>query len=292
MTENQLRQKVVKIAVSYLGCKEADGSHRKIIDLYNSHKPLARGYAVKYTDAWCSTFASAVAIAAGLTDIIPTECGCEKHIALFKKLGAWVENDAYVPKPGDYIFYDWQDGTNYATTDNTGAADHVGIVTEVNGSTVTVIEGNMSDAVGYRHIAVNGRYIRGYGVPKYASKATGTDAGTTGGETNANAASGTACKPGKAKVTQVYQPGKAKHPYHLVAVSGGGSTVYGWVDAADIGGSATFGTRTHTVVRGDTLWALASTYLGSGSRYKEIMRLNGLTSEIIHVGQVLKMPAK
>ena len=46
MTENQLRQKVVKIAVSYLGCKEADGSHRKIIDLYNSHKPLARGYAV------------------------------------------------------------------------------------------------------------------------------------------------------------------------------------------------------------------------------------------------------
>ena len=150
MTENQLRQKVVKIAVSYLGCKEADGSHRKIIDLYNSHKPLARGYAVKYTDAWCSTFASAVAIAAGLTDIIPTECGCEKHIALFKKLGAWVENDAYVPKPGDYIFYDWQDGTNYATTDNTGAADHVGIVTEVNGSTITVIEGNMSDAVGYR----------------------------------------------------------------------------------------------------------------------------------------------
>ncbi len=198
MTENQLRQKVVKIAVSYLGCKEADGSHRKIIDLYNSHKPLARGYAVKYTDAWCSTFASAVAIAAGLTDIIPTECGCEKHIALFKKLGAWVENDAYVPKPGDYIFYDWQDGTNYATTDNTGAADHVGIVTEVNGSTITVIEGNMSDAVGYRHIAVNGRYIRGYGVPKYASKATGTDAGTTGNESGGTSDAGAdTCKVGQ-----------------------------------------------------------------------------------------------
>ncbi len=99
MTENQLRQKVVKIAVSYLGCKEADGSHRKIIDLYNSHKPLARGYAVKYTDAWCSTFASAVAIAAGLTDIIPTECGCEKHIALFKKLGAWVRTTPMCRSP-------------------------------------------------------------------------------------------------------------------------------------------------------------------------------------------------
>ena len=84
MTEKELRQKVVATAESYVGCKEADGSHRKIIDLYNSHKPLARGYAVKYTDAWCSTFASAEAIACGLTDIFPTECGCEKHIQLFK----------------------------------------------------------------------------------------------------------------------------------------------------------------------------------------------------------------
>ena len=45
---------------------------------------------------------------------------------------------------------------------------------------------------------------------------------------------GKPCKPGKAKVTQVYQPLVSRHPYHLVAVSGGGSTVYGWVDAADI----------------------------------------------------------
>lgn len=47
---------------------------------------------------------------------------------------------------------------------------------------------------------------------------------------NANAATGLNCKSGKAKITSVYQPGKSKHPYHLVAVSGGGSTVYGWVD--------------------------------------------------------------
>ena len=169
MTEQEARAKVVSIAQSYIGCKESDGSHKKIIDLYNSHKPLARGYAVKYTDAWCSTFASAVAIAAGLTDIIPTECGCEKHIALFKALGSWQENDAYVPAPGDYIFYDWQDGTNYADTDNTGAADHVGIVEKVSGQTITVIEGNYSNAVKRRTLAVNGRYIRGYGVPKYGS---------------------------------------------------------------------------------------------------------------------------
>lgn len=172
MTEQELRAKIVSIAQSYIGCKESDGSHKKIIDLYNSHKPLARNYKVQYTDAWCATFASAVAIQAGLTDIIPTECGCTKHIELFQKLGSWQENDAYVPSPGDYIFYDWQDGTNYATTDNVGAADHVGIVEKVVGKTITVIEGNYSDSVKRRTIAVNGRYIRGYGVPKYASKAT------------------------------------------------------------------------------------------------------------------------
>ena len=52
--------------------------------------------------------------------------------------------------------------------------------------------------------------------------------------TSANSTVGKPCKPGKAKVTQVYQPLVSRHPYHLVAVSGGGSTVYGWVDAADI----------------------------------------------------------
>lgn len=175
MTEQELRTKVVSIAQSYIGCKESDGSHRKIVDLYNSHKPLARGYKVTYTDAWCATFASAVAIQAGLTDIIPTECGCSAMIELFRKLDSWQENDAYVPSPGDYIFYDWQDGTNYATTDNTGAPDHVGIVEKVSGSTITVIEGNYSDSVKRRTIQVNGRYIRGYGVPKYASKAGNTN---------------------------------------------------------------------------------------------------------------------
>ena len=36
MTEQQIRAKFVETAKSYLGCKESDGSHRKIIDLYNS----------------------------------------------------------------------------------------------------------------------------------------------------------------------------------------------------------------------------------------------------------------
>lgn len=310
MTEQELRAKVVSIAEKYVGCKESDGSHKKIIDLYNSHKPLARGYAVKYTDAWCSTFASAVAIEAGLTDIIPTECGCEKHIQLFKNLGSWEENDAYVPSPGDYIFYDWDDN---GVGDDTGSADHVGIVVSVSGKTIRVIEGNKSDAVGYRNLSVNGKYIRGFGVPKYSTKATsagattqtpssGTTTASTGfsvGDevnftgskhyTSSNATTAKTCKPGKAKVTQIASG--AKHPYHLIKVSGGGSTVYGWVDEADIS-STTAAQRTYTVKKGDSLWAIAAKQLGSGSRYKEIKTLNGLTTDTIYAGQVLTLPAE
>lgn len=164
MTELELRQKLVSTAKAYLGCKESDGSHRKIIDIYNSHKPLAVGYEVKYTDAWCSTYVSAMSILCGLTDILPTECGCGRHIDLFKALDSWVEDDAYVPALGDVIFYSWSDsGVGECTT----GASHVGIVTACDGKTITVIEGNISKAVGYRTLAVNGRYIRGFGVPKF-----------------------------------------------------------------------------------------------------------------------------
>ncbi len=164
MTEMELRQKLVSTAKAYLGCKESDGSHRKIIDIYNAHKPLAVGYEVKYTDAWCSTFVSAMSILCELTDILPTECGCGRHIDLFKKLGSWVESDTYVPKMGDVVFYSWNDS---GVGECTSGASHVGIVTSCDGKKITVIEGNISNSVGYRTIAVGGRYIRGFGVPKY-----------------------------------------------------------------------------------------------------------------------------
>ena len=46
----------------------------------------------------------------------------------------------------------------------------------------------------------------------------------------------------------------------------------------------------YTVRAGDTLWGIAERFLGSGARYGEIMDLNGLTSTVIHPGQVLRLP--
>lgn len=155
---------VIKQAQTWLGRKESNGTHKAIIDVYNAHRPLARGYKVKYTDEWCATFVSAVAIKLGYTSIIPTECSCQKMIDLFKNKGAWVEDESRTPSPGDIIFYDWQDS---GKGDNRGNSDHVGIVEKVSGGKITVIEGNYSEAVKRRTLNVNGKYIRGYGVPKY-----------------------------------------------------------------------------------------------------------------------------
>lgn len=169
MTEIQLRQKILDTAFAWLGKNEADGSFREIIDLYNSHKPLPRGYAVKYTDEWCATFVSAVFIKAGLESIAPAECSCQKMIDLHKALGTWEERDDYIPTPGDIIMYDWADD---GKGDNSGWADHVGIVYEVSDSAITVIEGNRKNAVGWRTVAADGKQIRGYCLPDYGSMAT------------------------------------------------------------------------------------------------------------------------
>ena len=48
--------------------------------------------------------------------------------------------------------------------------------------------------------------------------------------------------------------------------------------------------RTYTTVQGDTLWKIASIYLGSGLKYKEIMKANGMRNTIVRPGMVLKIP--
>ena len=168
MTEAELRQTYVNKMLSWNGLNVADGSHKKIIDIYNNDKPIPNNYKVKYTDAWCATTVSAAAIEVGITDIIPKECSCGRMIAAFQKIGRWEERDDYTPKIGDIIFFDWNDK---GVGDAKGWPDHVGVVASINGNNIRTVEGNISKKVGGRDITVDYKFIRGYGLPDYATKA-------------------------------------------------------------------------------------------------------------------------
>lgn len=168
MTEQELRQKTTDLISSWVGAPKGSSTHHQIIDIYNSHKRLPRGVRMSYSMDWCAATVSAVGVALGLTDIMPVECSCGELIKLYQAMGRWVEDDAYIPKPGDLVLYAWKDD---GVGDCKKAPNHVGMVTGVSGSTVTVVEGNMGSPskVGKRKIQVNGRYIRGYCCPDYES---------------------------------------------------------------------------------------------------------------------------
>jgi surface antigen/LysM repeat protein len=48
----------------------------------------------------------------------------------------------------------------------------------------------------------------------------------------------------------------------------------------------------HTVKKGETFWGLAVKYLGKGSRYPEIMEMNGLDGTVLYADMQLKIPNK
>ena len=158
---------ILNVMRGWIGLSRSAGTHRIIIDTYNNYRPLARGYAVTYSDAYCDTTVSAAFIKLNAVDLIGgTECGVENHVEIFKRFGIWEENGNITPKPGYIIVYNWDDGIQ----PNDGYSDHIGIVESVSNGKITVIEGNMDGGVvGRRIIPVGWGYIRGYAKPKYGT---------------------------------------------------------------------------------------------------------------------------
>lgn len=175
MTELQIRQKVVETANQWIGVKKGSAAHKALIETYNTIKPLPRGYKLTVNDHWCAGFVSAVAVQSGESAIFSLECSCTKMVAIYKEMGRWEERDDYRPQIADVLFYRWDDGKDYKTTDQKKNPNHVGIVVDTDGDAFTVIEGNRVvngvSQVAYRTMEVNGRYIRGFGLPDYSSKA-------------------------------------------------------------------------------------------------------------------------
>ena len=166
---------VIKVMSSWIGKSRAKGTHKDLIDLYNSYTPLPRNYKVSYTDSYCAVTVSDAFITLDAVDLIGgVECSVQRFIDIFKKKGIWNEDGRITPKPGYIITYNWDDSTQ----PNDGWADHIGVVSTVENGYITAIEGNISGNVGTRKIKVGDGRIRGYAIPAYGIRKQVTPTGS------------------------------------------------------------------------------------------------------------------
>ena len=270
-TEQELRNKLVSTAAYYMGAKQGSAQHKDIIKIFNQVKP--DGWAMTYSAAWCAAFASACAIKAFGIDkakkYFPLSANCGTIISKARNMGIWVENDAYRPNKGDWILYDWDDS---GRGDNQGGPDHVGIVESVSGSKIKVIEGNKSKAVGERTLTINGRYIRGFVIPKYSAMATSEK------------------KKSVAVLAQEVINGEwgsgSERKRRLEAAGYDYDAVQKKVNEI-LAAKKKKTTITYTVKKGDTLSAIAEKY---GTTVKAIVAENNIKDKnVIRVGQKLKI---
>lgn len=280
-------EKAISIAQKEIGTCEPTGDD-KYIKVYNQLTGAGFSMAV----AWCAIFVTWVMYTAGVAKtVVPYFASCDVGMNWFKKKSQFMKAPAYggsyTPKAGDIIFF----SSKYDQNDST----HVGIVTSCSGGTVHTIEGNTSDAVHERSYAVNNKYILGYGVPKYGTESTSAPSGTnsTSGYTTHTVVKGDTLW----KIAQNYLGDGSRYKEIMSLNSLTSTTIHTGLVLAIPGTSASANnaaasTRTYTVKKGDSLWKIAQSLLGNGSRYKEIMQLSGITSTTLRVGQVLTVPQK
>lgn len=166
-------QETVELALSYLDVVQGSKRHKEIIDYFNSKSP--HGEKMKYTTAWCATFASTILMKAGYTTKnTALSCQCSRLIAYAKQLGLWHERDDITPGIGWFIIYDWQDD---GIGDNTGDPDHIGIVYKIKNEHIFVVEGNKGaeHKCGYRCVNVDDDKIRGFVEIRYKRNKRGYD---------------------------------------------------------------------------------------------------------------------
>ena len=160
---NGQRDRVLRAAASLVGVRGGSAAHHQLVNDYNSVRPLPVGYAVKNSDDWCDIFVTTVFQREGLSGLIGRECGVERHIQIFKRLGIWNENGASTPKAGDIITFNWDQNSQ----PNNGFADHIGIVESVSNGIIHTIEGNSNNQVRRNTYRIGHGNIRGFASPRY-----------------------------------------------------------------------------------------------------------------------------
>ena len=157
------RDRVLAAAAAMVGVKGGSAEHHRLVNDYNSVRPLPVGYAVKNSDDWCDIFTTVIFQREGLSDLIGRECGVERHIHIFKRLGIWNEDGNSIPKAGDIITFNWDKDTQQ----NDGWADHIGIIEKVENGIIHTIEGNSNNEVKRNTYRIGHGNIRGFASPRY-----------------------------------------------------------------------------------------------------------------------------
>ncbi|MBS6717726.1 MAG: GBS Bsp-like repeat-containing protein [Streptococcus parasanguinis] len=160
---NGQRDRILRAAASLVGVRGGSAAHHQLVNDYNSVRPLPVGYAVKNSDDWCDIFVTTVFQREGLSGLIGRECGVERHIQIFKRLGIWNEDGTTTPKAGDIITFNWDQNSQQ----NNGFADHIGIVESVSNGIIHTIEGNSNNQVRRNTYRIGHGNIRGFATPRY-----------------------------------------------------------------------------------------------------------------------------
>lgn len=117
---------------------------------------------------WCGCFLSWAADQqkASINGDPPSFADVDEGMEKFKDSRMWRErgDTNNKPIPGDYVFFDWDGGTD---PDGGKDPDHVGAVLCVEGNFLYTIEGNSGGRVAVQRYDLNDKRIVGYGVLKW-----------------------------------------------------------------------------------------------------------------------------
>lgn len=276
--------KIVNTAKSQIGTCEPDGDD-KYIKVYNE----ATGSTFGMDVAWCAIFVTWVMIMCNVAkEVVLRFASCTAGMKWFIKQGRWKNAKAYggtyTPVPGILIFF----SKGHKLTD----PSHVGIVTKVTSTYVYTVEGNTSDAVHERIYRIDDKYIIGYGVPSYVDNVKADIKDNDTGYQTVEVKKGDTLW----DIAEKYLGSGSRYREIMSLNSLTSATIHPGLVLSIPGTNAKANeaskkTKAYTVKKGDTLWDIAAKYLGSGSRYREIMSLSKITSTTIHVGQILTLPA-
>lgn len=206
---------LIAIAESQIGYRESETSFR--IDENGKQHGYTR-YGLWYGNAygeWCGMFISFCLNYAKIPEAdFPREANCNKWRSALRGIAVYEDDeDAYIPAPGDLIFFD--------ITGETDDPGHVGIVARVDGDKIYTIEGNQGRAVREMEYKKDDKTIVGYAnMAKIVARAAVKEATAKPAETDYSAIAGRTGIMTGDKVNVREQPGKDSAPLGQTGVKG------------------------------------------------------------------------